>query len=289
MKRTAPEKSKTALTWSVRIVRRATAPLRRMSAMFGRSSGSTGSTDSVESNPPLYPSSTILPSTGIFTSPRTGFASPTVSGVQSQPGHEEERNSGEASGRPSDASPVTSPTTPPSPPEPGTEISPAKVRFMSLVRSAVMVNRLIGIGEEAKAKVSRSLTAGKATDQKPEVATMPRSSRVAGLVPRLQNMAPSQDIAAHTALVRHMQVSTKPLVTFVPVFDRPYQFSPDGKFLATSSWDRTSVIFRVGVCLVGVSSRRITEPPFRNNSLPIRYCYTPPDLLAKLHGKCCYF
>jgi len=35
-------------------------------------------------------------------------------------------------------------------------------------------------------------------------------------------------LAAHSALVRHMQ------------------FSPDGKFLATSSWDKTSVIFRVG-------------------------------------------
>ena len=226
VKRTALEKSKTAITWSVRVVLRASVPLRRISAMFGRSSGSTG--------------------------------------------------------HPSDACPVASQTTPPPSPEPGTGVSAARVRFMSLVRSAVMVNRLIAIGDEAKAKVSRSSTDGKATE--PEIATMP-SSRVVDLVPRLQSMVPAQDIAAHTALVRHMQVSTKPVVTFVPTFNRLRQFSPDGKFLATSSWDHTSVIFRVGVCLVDVSLRRITERLFRNNSLPVRYCCTPLDSPAKLHGE----
>ena len=281
VKRTAPEKSKIAITWSARVVRRATQPLRQMSTMFGRNSGSTGSTDSVESNPPPYSSSTILPSTGIFMSPRTDFATPTA--VQSQPGHEEERDSGEVSGCPSDASPVASPTTPSSP-EPGTKVSPARVRFVNIVRSAVMANRLSGIGDEAKAKVPRSLKDGRATDRESETVTMP-SSRIAGLIPRLQRTAPAQDIAAHTALVRHMQVSTKPLVTFVPVFDCLCQFSPDGKFLATCSWDRTSVIFRVGVCLVDVSLHHITERLSRNNSLPIRYCCTPPDSSAKLHGE----
>ncbi|KAJ3554822.1 hypothetical protein NM688_g2905 [Phlebia brevispora] len=51
--------------------------------------------------------------------------------------------------------------------------------------------------------------------------------RIAALVPKLRRMEISQDVAAHVALVRHIQ------------------FSPDGKFLATSSWDRTSMIFRV--------------------------------------------
>lgn len=72
-------------------------------------------------------------------------------------------------------------------------------------------------------------------------------SRVSALVPKLQELEATHDLAAHTALVRHME------------------FSPDGKFLATSrcvhvfsincsyyecvssSWDKTSVIFRVGV------------------------------------------
>lgn len=71
-----------------------------------------------------------------------------------------------------------------------------------------MVNRMIGLGDQAKAKVSISLKDCKASDRKPvEAAIKPKSSRVAGLVPRLQNMAATQDIAAHTALVRHMQVS----------------------------------------------------------------------------------
>lgn len=55
-----------------------------------------------------------------------------------------------------------------------------------------------------------------------------KRSRVAALVPQLQKLATTQDLPAHQALVRHLQ------------------FSLDGKFLATSSWDRTSVIFHVG-------------------------------------------
>jgi hypothetical protein len=41
-------------------------------------------------------------------------------------------------------------------------------------------------------------------------------SRVASLIPRLKDMETTQDVAAHQALVKHLQ------------------FSPDGKFLATS-------------------------------------------------------
>ncbi|EAU89752.2 hypothetical protein CC1G_07477 [Coprinopsis cinerea okayama7 len=53
-------------------------------------------------------------------------------------------------------------------------------------------------------------------------------SRISSLVPKLSMMEATQDLSAHTALVRHLQ------------------FSPDGRYLATSSWDRTSVIFKVG-------------------------------------------
>ncbi|TFK38127.1 WD40-repeat-containing domain protein [Crucibulum laeve] len=61
----------------------------------------------------------------------------------------------------------------------------------------------------------------------PGAERVPRS-RLADLLPNLTALEPIQDLAAHQALVRHLQ------------------FSPDGKYLATSSWDRTSVIFRVG-------------------------------------------
>lgn len=53
-------------------------------------------------------------------------------------------------------------------------------------------------------------------------------SRLSALVPKLFALEATQDLPAHDALVRHIQ------------------FSPDGKYLATSSWDRTSVIFKVG-------------------------------------------
>ena len=250
MKKAAPERSKTAFSWSARVVRRASIPLRRMRTMFGGSSDSTGRADSVESIPPPYTSPTIPPS-AVIMAPRSGIMVPTKSVVHFQLGREDERTSGEDSGRPSDASPIASPIIPPSTPELVTEVSVARARFMNLVRSAIMVNRLIGVGDEVKAKVSRSLTDGKAAGRKSAgPATMPRGSRVAGLVPRLQNMTPTQDIAAHAALVRHMQVSVKPTALSVPVIDGALQFSPDGKFLATSSWDRTSVIFHVGVCHV---------------------------------------
>jgi len=247
--------------------------------MFGRSSDSTGSTDSVESIPPPYASPIILPSTRI-TAPRTGSTSPTKRMVQFQLDHKGERDSSEASGPSSDASPVTSPTTPPS-----SEISATRARFTNFVRSAVMVNRLVGIGDEARMRVSSFLTDGKAINRKPMAVTMPRSSQVAGLVPRLQNMAPTQDIAAHTALVRCMQVSINQVLTFAPAINHVPQFSPDGKFLATSSWDHTSVIFHVGVRPADVSLRCITEPFVRSHSLPIVCCRIPPDSLVKSHGK----
>jgi hypothetical protein len=57
--------------------------------------------------------------------------------------------------------------------------------------------------------------------------TLRSSSGVAALIAQLRGLDVVQDIPVHRALVKHLQ------------------FSPDGKYLATSSWDRTSVIFRV--------------------------------------------
>jgi len=55
-----------------------------------------------------------------------------------------------------------------------------------------------------------------------------RGPRPPNLIPKLRTLEPIQDLMVHTALVRHLQ------------------FSPNGKYLATSSWDRSSVVFRVG-------------------------------------------
>ncbi|KAL4079435.1 WD40-repeat-containing domain protein [Scleroderma citrinum] len=68
----------------------------------------------------------------------------------------------------------------------------------------------------------------KANRQGSEVVNNIRGSRFAHLIPKLKTLQPTQDLMAHSALVRYLE------------------FSPNGKFLATSSWDRTSAIFRVG-------------------------------------------
>ncbi|KAF8893635.1 hypothetical protein BD779DRAFT_1396588, partial [Infundibulicybe gibba] len=53
-------------------------------------------------------------------------------------------------------------------------------------------------------------------------------SRIAAVASKLKSLEITQDLVAHQALVRHLQ------------------FSPDGRYLATSSWDKTSAIFGVG-------------------------------------------
>jgi hypothetical protein len=78
-----------------------------------------------------------------------------------------------------------------------------RTRFVALVRNIIMLRRTTGFGPP---KGGRSLSASRGEPlAKAKQAIMP-SSRVAGLVPRLRNMVPTQDIAAHAALVRHIQV-----------------------------------------------------------------------------------
>lgn len=72
----------------------------------------------------------------------------------------------------------------------------------------------------------------KVNRQGSEVVNNIRGSRFSHLIPKLKTLQPTQDLMTHSALVSCLQ------------------FSPNGKFLATSSWDRTSAIFRVGVCLL---------------------------------------
>jgi hypothetical protein len=75
-------------------------------------------------------------------------------------------------------------------------------------------------------------------DFSPPVNLMPSSSRdlvqnrlipqrIRTYVPMLRTLHPGQLLDGHLGLVRHLQ------------------FSPDGKFLATCSWDRTALIWKV--------------------------------------------
>lgn len=100
--------------------------------------------------------------------------------------------------------------------------SSAKGRLKSAVRSVMLRNAMSqtpfgGTGPRTPRRQRTSSSDGQhgAGDPMEDVASM-RGSRLAVLVPRLKSLETTQDLAAHTALVRHLQ------------------FSPNGKFLATS-------------------------------------------------------
>ncbi|KAJ8082886.1 hypothetical protein PM082_008743 [Marasmius tenuissimus] len=121
------------------------------------------------------------------------------------------------------------PTTP-QPTSPGKQLWRNAFRAVRM-RSAVSSNlaRATARAEPLRRRTASS-SGGTDPNGKPEISfkALLMRSRVSALVPRLKSLEPVHEYGAHQALVRHLQ------------------FSPDGKFLATSSWDRTSVIFRVG-------------------------------------------
>lgn len=98
--------------------------------------------------------------------------------------------------------------------------SPARTRLQNLVRSVIMMRTASSATSAFSAVGPRrqrtmSSDGGKSRRSADHGAVM-RSSRVASLIPKLKRMEATQDIPAHSALVRHIQ------------------FSPDGKYLATS-------------------------------------------------------
>ena len=72
---------------------------------------------------------------------------------------------------------------------------------------------------------------GKNAPERRRTSDLPVSARskMGLMTSKLAELGVNYDLSPHSALVRHMQ------------------FSPDGKFLATAGWDKTSVVFRVGV------------------------------------------
>jgi WD40 repeat protein len=108
--------------------------------------------------------------------------------------------------------------------------SPARNRFASLVRAAVLMRRSASVATPAMMLASPTRRRTHSSSHQDTIGAFGvKGSRLATLTPKLKSLEPTQDLAAHQALVRHLQ------------------FSPDGKYMATSSWDRTSVVFKVGV------------------------------------------
>ncbi|KAH7907662.1 WD40-repeat-containing domain protein [Hygrophoropsis aurantiaca] len=128
-----------------------------------------------------------------------------------------------------------SPTSPASDgsvtPTGSTTFSP-RDRLTHAIRSVMMLQSASAptgpFSPKRKRTTSSALTPGSDITPGVDPVMTIRGSRVATLVPKLKSLQITQDLAAHSALVRHLQ------------------FSPNGKFLATSSWDKTSIIFRVG-------------------------------------------
>ncbi|TCD66908.1 hypothetical protein EIP91_000747 [Steccherinum ochraceum] len=112
----------------------------------------------------------------------------------------------------------------------GEQSASRPMRLRQAVRSVMMMTRSANAASAFTPQRQRTMSSEASKARRAtEPPALLKSSRVAALVPKLRALETTQDLAAHSALVRHLQ------------------FSPNGKFLATSSWDRTSVIFRVGV------------------------------------------
>ncbi|KAF9457745.1 hypothetical protein BDZ94DRAFT_1326045 [Collybia nuda] len=128
---------------------------------------------------------------------------------------------------PTEKEQVQSPTTS----SPGRQLwknAVRSVKMRSVVASPLGMN-VIGSPREPRRQRTTSSTLAPIDRKRATLEEPVRllRSRVADLIPKVKDLETTQDIDAHQALVKHLQ------------------FSPDGKFLATSSWDRTSVIFRV--------------------------------------------
>jgi WD repeat-containing protein 26 len=125
-----------------------------------------------------------------------------------------------------------------------TTSAPSRRRFAQAVRNVIRMQQ----ATQLTRSLSPTLLMSDGTRRQDTLPMPMQASRVAGLVPKLRGLMPTQVLEAHQALVRHLQ------------------FSPNGKFLATSrlvsgrekntwrtddsechSWDHTSVIFQAGV------------------------------------------
>ncbi|KAG9043620.1 hypothetical protein FS837_009319 [Tulasnella sp. UAMH 9824] len=137
-------------------------------------------------------------------------------------------------GRPSNDHPPQDDS--PDPPPPPTSPTP-RMRFKDAVKKVRNLERMKPTPKSPKSPGGhareRSLTLPSSADghTDPNERFAPRPTRLAGLIPKLKQLKPTQELIDHVGLVRHLQ------------------FSPDGKWLATCSWDRKAIIWKVEATL----------------------------------------
>ncbi|KAH9060585.1 WD40 repeat-like protein [Lactarius vividus] len=136
-----------------------------------------------------------------------------------------------------------------------------RTRFVQAIRSVIIAQQ----GPAGIPRAPLNILSPEGVRQE-ELRGLIRSSRVARLAPTLRNFAPTQEFAAHQALVRHLQ------------------FSPNGNFLATSSWDNTSAIFSTSDPF---SPHRTLSHPSFVNQVAIRYpAFNEARTLYKTLDRC---
>ncbi|QRW04758.1 hypothetical protein RhiLY_03757 [Ceratobasidium sp. AG-Ba] len=125
-----------------------------------------------------------------------------------------------------DITPVTAPDhLEPPPPE------QRNLKFKGAVKRAMNAFKLtqpVQLGREPIRSMSSPSVMSESRHRRDSSEQQLNPTRMQTLVPMLRTLRASQTLGEHVALVKHLQ------------------FSPDGQFLATCSWDKTALIWKVG-------------------------------------------
>lgn len=114
-------------------------------------------------------------------------------------------------------------------PPPPTSPTP-KMRFQDAVKKVTNLERMKP-KSKSLTNIRRAFLSSSDGYTDPNERYVLRTTRLAGLIPKLKALKPIQELIEHGGLVRHLQ------------------FSPDGEWLATCSWDRTVIIWKVEATL----------------------------------------